>query len=96
MQKSRVHLDDPPKGVCFDHLPDPLHGGKEREFRRASYKNAGVFGDAGENRVVGRPVDAERLLAHQVLSGGNGCAVNLPVQIVRQCTVHRLDLGIAQ
>ena len=91
MEEQRAHLDHPAEAPLADPPRDLLAARVEGELRRAADEELRVAGELGEDRLVRGPVDAERLLAEQVLAGLQRRRVDLLVEVVRDGAVDGLD-----
>ena len=92
VEEERPHLEHAPVPPLGDEAPDLLAARVERELGRAAHEQVGVAADLGVDRVVRGAVDAERLLAEQVLPGAQDVAEDLLVEVVRDGDVHRVDV----
>ncbi len=96
VQVAGVDLDDPAEGPLLDHPPDSLGRREEDPLRRTPHEAVRMLLDGNQDRGVGRQVDAEGFLAHQVFARLDRGEVELLVQIVRHRHVDRLDLVVGQ
>ena len=91
VQKGRAHLEHPPVATLGDPAPHALPSGVERKLRGAADEQLGVCVDLRADRPVRGQVDAERLLAQQVLPGSKAGGVDLLVEMVRDGAIDGLD-----
>ena len=84
VQEAGIDLDDPAEAPGLDHLrrsaARPERKGTPRSSAR---KPPGARAAQARIASLAAQVDAERLFAHQVLTGLDGRAVDLSVQVVR-------------
>ena len=79
-----------PSAPVRDRLVGELRAGEERHLARAAREDAGGL-DGGDDPLGGGEVDAERLLAQEVLAGRDRVEVELLVQVVRDGEVEDVD-----
>ncbi len=91
VQESRAHLEHAPVAALGDPAPDALSSRVEGKLRGAADEELGMRRDLRADRPVRRQVDAERLLAEQVLPGPEAGRVDLLVEVVRDGAVDGLD-----
>ena len=96
VEEAGLHLDDSPERASSIIRPIRWSAGKKGNSEEHRTKTSAWRADASEDRIVGRLVDTERLLAHQVLACLDGSAVELLVQMVRHGDVDGLHVGIRQ
>jgi hypothetical protein len=96
VQERRAHLEHAPVPPLGDPAPDALPAGVERQLRGAADEELRARGDLRADRLVGPEVDAERLLAEQVLPGPEAGGVDLLVEVVRDGAIDRLDRVVRQ
>ena len=90
VQEVVLDVDDLAEVAPRDRLVGELRAGEERHLARAANEDAGRI-DGGDDPLGRGEVDAERLLAQEVLARGDGVEVELLVQVVGDREVEDVD-----
>ena len=96
MEEERAHLDHAAEAPLADPPGGLLAARVEGQLRRAADEQLGVECDLRVDRLVRGEVDAEGLLAEQVLAGAQRCGEDLLVEVVGNRAVDDLDALIRE
>ena len=90
MQEVVLDLDDLAEPALRDRLVGELRAGEERHLAGAAHEDAGGL-DRRHDPLGGGEIDAERLLAEEVLARGGRVEVELLVEVVGDGEVEDVD-----
>lgn len=96
MIESSLDLNDLAELAALGPLDHLLAGGEERELAGAAAEDLRMIFEGFQNRIVLCFVHAERLFAHQVLSGVDDVTVDLLMQNVRDRAVDSFNVLTGQ